>query len=167
MGWVYLLAALVLPPVFILWRPRTAMSPRERRVRIAGSVVVVWMVTILWYLRAPADGEFDADLPPEARAAQGALIASPAAAAGGPVTQPANGTPDPAARPGGDAADLALTWSYDAPRYSGPVLMFGWVPGLVYTGLLLLARRAVEPPPPEFIDAPGYPGWTGRDPRAR
>lgn len=47
---ILLLAALLLPPVFILSPPWRRLSPKTTRVRLALSIIVVWGVAILWSL---------------------------------------------------------------------------------------------------------------------
>jgi hypothetical protein len=168
MGWLYLLAALVFPPVFILWRPREPLGPRERRVRVAGAIVVVWMLTILWGLRGTIGATATDDLRGEVRdytpSRQEELRQR---AAAGPAASPTAVRPDDpkpdapkedgrtnAADPDPDT-DVSFDWSADAKGDAGLMLALGWVPGLVYAGLLMLARKAVEPPPVEVVDDPG------------
>ncbi|QOV90136.1 hypothetical protein [Humisphaera borealis] len=116
MGWLYLLGALVFPPVFILWRPRTPVPPARLKLRFAAAIVVVWMLLMLWSVRASfADDE---------------LI---------------------------ETAGLASTqessaFSTEAPAESTLIVVLGWVPGLVYAGLLSLARKALERPAQEIIE---------------
>lgn len=150
MGWIYLLAAFAFPPVFILWRPRSVLSPRERRVRIAGSVVVVWMLMILWSLRG---------------AERSADEYGPEGYGGGNVTSAVSTRPSATSRPVArdevgptdQPVEATPTLSYAGPSDSGPILLLGWVPGLVYTGLLLLARKGLEPTPVEVIEDPRWP----------
>ena len=117
MGWLYLLGALVFPPVFMLWRPRTPVVPARLRLRFAASVVVVWMLIMLWSVRSSiTDGE---------------------------VTE----------SEGFSATDETSVFSAEAPAESTLILVLGWVPGLVYAGLLSLARKALEPQQSNIIEA--------------
>jgi hypothetical protein len=48
--------------------------------------------------------------------------------------------------------DVSFNWSLDAPADAGLMLALGWVPGLVYAGLLMLARKAMEPPQATVVE---------------
>ena len=169
MGWLYLLGALVFPPAFLLWRPREPLSPRERRIRIAGSIVVVWMLTILWALR----GSIGADAKDELRGEVHDFTPSRqkdlgrrsdgAEATTRPGDRASDGRTDAAPA---DDVDVAYDWRGEATGYAGLMLALGWAPGLVYAGLLLLARKAIEPPQAEVVDDPGRP-WQGGGPYER
>lgn len=127
MGWLYLLGALVFPPVFILWRPRTRVPPARMRLRLAGGVVVVWLLVILWSVRGSiSDEQLD-----ETKSME--------------PTQ-----------------ELSI-YSADAPSDSSLILLLGWIPGLVYSGLLMLARKGLERQAPEVLD-PTYGGGYPHDP---
>jgi hypothetical protein len=176
MLWIYLLGALVFPPVFILWRPRERLSPRAQRFRLAASVVVVWLLAILWSLggalqAGPKEG-MDIDernysdplLPrPSDRGDDG----DPEAPARLPTTVPARAPKEP-----GDPdeisdkkdQDIAWGWTYEGPPDTALTLMLGWIPGLAYAGLLMLARRSLAP---QTEDGAGYEGedqqgWLGQ-----
>ena len=132
MGWIYVVAALVFPPVFVLWRPREPVPPSRMKVRVAGAVVVVWMLLILWSMRGVPTGA-------------GSVAA-------------------PATSPAGDR-ETVERWEVDAPSGAPLAMLLGWVPGLVYAGLLILARKSVERPAvPALVDQPR--GARGR-PRKR
>jgi len=118
MGWLYLLGALIFPPVFILWRPRSRVPPERLRLRIAGAVVVVWMLMILWSIRGTiAEGAADVEVERSA------------------TTQ-----------------ETSTNWQAEASGETSLIMMLGWVPGLVYAGLLMLARKAMEPQEAEVIE---------------
>ena len=53
MVWILLAASLLLPPVIVLAPPWRMLAPKEFRIRLAGSIIVVWMSAILWSLKAP------------------------------------------------------------------------------------------------------------------
>jgi hypothetical protein len=135
MPWLFLLAALLFPAVFILWQPRSPLAPKAMRLRVAAAVVTVWMLMILWTVRPTLSGSSDMEgvehdyTPPTAPAADG---------------QPAE-APE---------KDVRYDHFSQAPIDAGLVLMLAWVPGLVYAGLLVLARKGLERPPVEVIDAP-------------
>ncbi|MDB5295417.1 MAG: hypothetical protein JWO31_1400, partial [Phycisphaerales bacterium] len=143
MGWIYLLAAVAFPPAFVLWRPRDPVPPGRLRVRVAAAVVVVWLVAILWAVQ------------PVARSAGGG---SGGGAADVPAANPTDGVPDDGSST--PPPDLTADAGSDAPL----IALFGWVPGLAYAGLLLLARKAIERPAVEVLDAP--PRVRRRDPAA-
>lgn len=108
MGWLYLLGAVIFPPVFILWRPRSQASPVALRLRLAGAVAVVWLLTILWSARSSIyTGEM--------------------------VETDALATPQETS-----------VWSTDASSDTSLIMLLGWIPGLVYAGLLMLARKGLE-----------------------
>lgn len=115
MGWVYLLGALLFPPVFILWRPRTRVAPARMRLRFAASLVVVWMLLMLWSVR-------------------GSIANTEITETQGMATSQESGV-----------------FATDASGETSLVVLLGWVPGLVYAGLLMLARKAFEPEQPDVI----------------
>ena len=120
MALLLLAGALIFPPAFILWRPRTPARPGVTKVRVAGAVVVVWMLSILWAVPGAMTGQAGDDVYLEQRV----------------TTKPATGP----------AESIDETWLADAPPETSLALMLGWVPGAVYAGLLLLVRRAIEGP---------------------
>jgi hypothetical protein len=135
MPWLFLLAALLFPAVFLLWQPRAALTPRALRLRVAAAVVTVWMLMILWTVSPTLWGSGDMGgverdyTPPAAPAAEGRQADTP-------------------------EKDVRYDHYSHAPIDAGLVLMLGWVPGLVYAGLLVLARKGLERPPVEVIDVP-------------
>jgi hypothetical protein len=52
----------------------------------------------------------------------------------------------------GTTQESTSSWEADAPTDSAVIVLLGWVPGLVYSGLLILARKGLEPPPVEILD---------------
>src|SRR4051812_6607132 len=153
MPWIYLLGALAFPPVFILWRPRERLSPGALRFRLGASIVVVWMLAILWSLGSalnagtkegieidernytdPVLGPRQRDLTDENR------NALPATLPARPPKEP--GDPDEVS--GKKDEDIDWGWSYEGPQDTRLTLTLGWIPGLMYAGLLLLARRSFE-----------------------
>ena len=123
--------------------------------RIAGSIVVVWMLTILWSLRgnigAEAKDELRAEVHDFTPSRQRDLQQPPQRS--GPATQPDDLAPD--LKTDDPDTDVAYDWSAEAKGYAGLMLALGWAPGLVYAGLLLLARKATEPPTVEVVGEPG------------
>jgi hypothetical protein len=119
---LYLIAALILPAVFILWQPRTKVPHDRMRFRIAGGVVVVWLLTILMSMRSTGVSSAT-DAAPEVQIS----------------TQPVN----PSA-----LGDPTEAWETESPLEPSLALALGWLPGLAWTGLLWLARRAFEPEEP-------------------
>ncbi len=173
MPWIYLLGALVFPPVFILWRPRERLSPGALRFRLGASIVVVWMLAILWSLGSgltagPKEGTeidernySDPLVGPEKKDRD-------AATSGLPATLPTRAPKEP-----GDPdevserkdQDIDWNWSYEGPQDTRLTLTLGWIPGLAYAGLLLLARRSMQAKEDEsqgyIVDDPRWPGQGG------
>ncbi len=121
MGWLYLVGALIFPPVFILWRPRTPVAPARMRLRFAAAIVVVWMLLMLWSIRESFGDEDVTETESMATTQESVL------------------------------------YTADAPSGSTLVVLLGWVPGLVYAGLLMLARKAIEPEPQQVMGPMVYP----------
>lgn len=124
MGWLILLGALVFPAVFMLWQPRTRLRPGQLRVRVAGSVVAVWMLIMLWNVREAASRGEGNDYRVEKRTT---------------------------------TAETSESWQVDANADMSLIVLFGWVPGLIYCGLLVFARKGMERPAVEVFDAPPRP----------
>ncbi|HEX8910877.1 MAG TPA: hypothetical protein VF796_00860 [Humisphaera sp.] len=132
---LYVLAALLFPAVFVLWRPLTRADARALRVRVAGATVVVWLLVILSVLRSPAVA--DSTRAPEDPPAE-------------PTTHDAPG-------------DSPHKWETESPPELAWALAVGWVPGLAYAGLLVFVRRLFEPPASaiEVSDLGGGPPFLG------
>ena len=173
MPWIYLLGALVFPPVFILWRPRERLSPQALRFRLAASVVTVWLLAILWSfggaLRADAKEGMDIDernySDPLLPRPNDRNVDDPATPL--PTTVPARAPKEP-----GDPdeisdrkdQDIAWGWTYEGPPDTALTLMLGWIPGLAYAGLLMLARRSMAPQTQEGFEygEAEQQGWPGQ-----
>ena len=87
---------------------------------MAGAVVVVWLLAILWSVPGALAGSAQDEVYVEQRA----------------TTQQTGDTWQPDSE----------TWLADAPIETSLALLLGWIPGAVYAGLLLLVRKAVEEP---------------------